>query len=247
MLATRVIPVLLVRGHQLVKGERFNSWRSVGHVQQAAEIHQARGVDELIVLDIAATPEGRGPDFAMVERLTAKCFMPITVGGGVRSVEDVRGLLAAGADKVSIGTAVTVVPDLVYDCANRFGSQAIVVSIDVGYGNSVMVNCGCTGYAHDPVYHAGWAERAGAGEILLTSIDRDGTLRGYDIELIREVCAAASVPVIANGGCSGYEDMQRAIESGASAVAAGALFQFTDATPKEAARYLMDHNIEARV
>lgn len=246
-LAVRVIPTLLARGHQLVKGKQFNSWRSVGHVQQAVAIHQARGVDELIVLDIAATPAGRGPDFAFVEQLTESCFMPITYGGGVRSVSDVKRLLACGADKVCIGTAVTQVPDLVSDCADRFGSQAICVAMDVGYDNTVMIECGKTWWTADYRYYADWVQRAGAGELLLTSIDREGTLSGYDLDLIRAVSEAVSIPVIAHGGCSGYPNMAEAVKAGASAVAAGALFQFTDATPKEAATYLHQVGIEARV
>jgi len=247
MLARRVIPVLLARGHQLVKGERFNSWRSVGHVLQAAKIHQARGVDELIVLDIGATPERRGPDFEFIEKLTSECFMPLTVGGGVRSVEDVRWLLALGADKVAICTAAVANPCLIAECASRFGSQAIVVAIDVSDGRVVTECNGRAWYIGPPEKWAQSCEYNGAGEILLTSVDRDGTLQGYDLELVRRVSEAVSVPVIAAGGCSGYEDMRLAIEAGASAVAAGALFQFTDATPRGAAEYLAAHGIEARL
>ena len=168
MLATRIIPTLLMRGEHLVKGSQFNSWRVVGHVMQAARIHAARQVDELILLDIAATPEGRGPDLELVEKLAGECFTPLTVGGGVRNVEDVRRLLRAGADKVAIGTAAYQVPDLIFDCAEYYGSQCIVMSIDVLGGNTVMYHCGKHGYNHDPVYTAEWAATYGAGEILLT-------------------------------------------------------------------------------
>ncbi len=234
MLAIRIIPTLLQRGSTLVKGERFNSWRSVGHALQAINIHQARGVDELIYLNIAATPEGRGPDFKMVKSLTRECFVPITVGGGVRSVEDVQGLLNAGADKVAICTAGTL--DFILYISRKFGSQAIVVVVEhfTEINNLIPL----------------WAVRledCGAGEILLQSKERDGTMQGYDLELIRSVCNAVSIPVIASGGCSGYEDMYNAIQAGASAVAAGALFQFTDATPKGAAEYLKARGIEVRI
>lgn len=247
-----------MRGDKLVKGKQFNSWRSVGNVMQAAEIYAYRAVDEIILLDIDATPNGRGPDFKQIERVAAKFFTPLTVGGGVRSVQDVRDLLSAGADKVAFGTAQFPVPSLVQACADKFGSQAIVVAVDVKAGH-VMKKCGtqiadptylCECSQGDPVGAVDWAREIvqwGTGEILLTSIDREGTMEGYDIELIRAVSAAVDVPVIAHGGCSGYEDMAAAIRAGASGVAAGALFQFTDATPREAAQYLAARGIEARV
>ena len=235
-LAVRIIPTLLKRGDALVKGERFNGWRTVGHVQQAAQIHQARGVDELIVLDIGATPEGRGPDFDAVRKLTERCFMPITVGGGVRDAKDVQGLLNAGADKVAVRTAWIQDASCVVDMISRFGSQAVVVALDVEEG-------ACT----EAVFEAIRIQAAGAGEIMLTNADREGTMAGYDINLIRTVCAAVDVPVIAHGGCSGYEDMLEAIRAGASAVAAGALFQFTDCTPRGAAEYLHAQGIEVRL
>ena len=246
-LAYRVIPTILCRGRQQVKGMKFNSWRSVGLAAQAVRVHQKRGVDEVALLDVGATPEGRGPDLGLVEELAEEMFAPLAVGGGVRSAKDMRDLLRAGADKVVIGTGCAEVPDLVHECCDLAGSQAVVVAIDVGYGNSVMIHCGRTGYSHDPVYYAEWAQRAGAGEILLTSVDREGTMEGYDIDLIREVSRAVDIPVIAHGGCSGYGDMVDAIHAGASAVAAGALFQFTDATPREAARALADYGLEVRL
>lgn len=246
MLAVRIIPALLFRGRTLVKGSKFNSWRSVGHVQQAVKIHQARWVDELIVLDIAATPAGRGPDFALVESLTDGCFMPITYGGGVRSPSDVARLLGSGADKISIGTAAYESDFIIKQCADFYGCQCIVYSLDV-MGNTVMTHCGKHGYSHSPLHCALWAQDQGAGEILLTSIDKEGTMEGYDLDLIREISSAVDIPVVAHGGCSGYEDMYNAIQVGASAVAAGALFQFTDATPKGAALYLKEKGIEVRL
>jgi cyclase len=234
-LAVRIIPTLLARGSKLVKGRRFSADRVVGHVQQAARVHQARGVDELCILDVAATPEGRGPDFAAIEALTVACFMPLTVGGGVRSVEDVEGLLRAGADKVCVKTAYWRRREFVSECAERWGSQAIVAALDVSgpYPDVVAVS-------------ADMAKR-GAGEILLTSIDREGTMEGYDIELIRTVAKAVDIPVIAHGGCSGPKDMLEAINAGASAVAAGALFQFTDHTPRSCALWLSQHGVEVRL
>lgn len=248
-LAKRIIPTLLVRGHQLVKGQKFASWRSVGMAEQAARIYAKRGVDELVILDIAATPAGRGPDFAMVERMTAGNFCPVSVGGGVRTLEDVRLLLRAGADKVVIGTAVQIVKE----CAATFGSQAICASIDYRNNGTVYVSCGertplCFDGAIFPhaVQWAHYLEDAGAGEILLTSIERDGMMQGYDLDMIRAVSAAVDIPVIASGGCGTYEHMNEALQAGADAVAAGAMFQFTDATPAGAADYLRQKGVTVR-
>jgi len=243
--ATRVIPTLLVREGHLVKGRQFNSWRVVGHPMQAARIHAARSVDELILLDISATPEGRGPDFAMVEKLSEWCTTPLTVGGGVRSVEDVYRLLRAGADKVAIGTALFHT-NLLEEAAARFGSQAIVTAIDVSQQH-VRSNCGQEPWALCPMSFARMLAENGAGEILLTSIDREGTMEGYDLELIREVSAAVDIPVVAHGGAGNYHHMLQAVEHGAHAVAAGAMFQFTDQTPRGAALYLASQGIETRI
>lgn len=229
-LAHRVIPTLLARGDQLVKGKQFQSWRSIGHVAQAAKIYAARAADEIILLDISATPEGRGPNLALVEKVAKDFFTPLTVGGGVRSVQDVRDLFNAGADKVAIKTNMAIIPE----ASAKFGKQAIVAAVDHVDGY----------WARESALSV---QALGAGEILLTSVDREGEMSGYDIEAIRAVSAAVDVPVIAHGGCSGFQDMVDAIRAGASAVAAGALFAFTDATPKEAARYLKANNIEARV
>ncbi len=237
MLAKRIIPTLLQRGHSLVKGIGYNSWRSVGAAQQAMRIHAARGVDELIYLDIAATPDGRGPDFAMVERLTANFYTPITVGGGVRTLADIKQLLAAGADKVAICTAAKLDPDLIQKAAKKFGRQAISVVIEVEDRDGPGV----------AVRKAEKFASLGAGELMVSRVERDGTMRGYDLDLIRAVSRAVGVPVIASGGCSGYEDMHRAILAGADAVAAGALFQFTDCTPRGAAEYLTSKGVPCRL
>ena len=247
-LAVRVIPTLLCKGEHLVKGRQFSADRVVGHVQQAARIHQARGVDELIVLDVTATKEGRGPNIEAVERLTSACFMPLTVGGGVRDLADVSALLRAGADKVAVCTFAQERPSFIRECAARYGSQAIVASVDVRDPGWPCTRCGTIQWhvCGALVLARGFAND-GAGEILLTSIDREGTMQGYDIETIKAVSDAVDIPVIAHGGCSGPEDMLKAIEAGASAVAAGALFQFTDWTPKACSQWLLEHGVEARV
>jgi cyclase len=246
MLAHRIIPTMLCRGRQLVKGKQFNNWRSVGLVMQAVQIHAARGVDELCLLDVAATIEGRGPDLELVRELSDVLFAPFSVGGGIRSVDDVRALLRAGADKVVIGTGAWECPGLIQDVAAIVGRQAVTVSVDVKHGY-VWTRCGSLGLGLDPAAWALSAEHHGAGEILLQSIERDGTGLGYDLELIRAVSPAVSIPVIASGGAGNYQHMLEAIQAGAPAVAAGALFQFEDATPRGAAQYLASKGIEVRL
>jgi cyclase len=245
MLAKRVIPTMLVRGRTLVKGRQFAGDRSIGHVLQAARVHATRGVDELCILDIAATVERRGPDLEMVRELSDGCFIPITVGGGVRSLGDIDDLLRAGADKVAIRTAAWP-QGLIERASARFGSQAIVVAIDVRHGlvhTAIDVHLVQGG----PAQAARDMQDAGAGEILLQDIERDGTMNGYNVELVREVSNAVSVPVIASGGCSSYADMVSAFKAGADACAVGALFAFTDATPRGAAQFLKRNHIEVRV
>jgi len=248
MLAKRIIPTLLYRGDTLVKGKQFNSWRSVGNVQQAARIYAQRGVDELIILDIGATSEGRGPNLELISRICQDNFCPITVGGGVRTVEDVRDLLMAGADKVAICTALLdgIGFTLLSACARKYGNQAIVASVDVKE-NEIYSNCGEKSWGPVVVPWCNGLEECGAGEILLTSIEREGMMNGYDLDLVRAVSSNVSIPVIAHGGCGSYQDMADAIEAGASAVAAGSLFQFTDETPKGAAEYLSKKGYEVRV
>lgn len=245
MLATRIIPTILSKNLKLVKGQGFESDRVCGHALQASRIHGARGVDELILLDVAATPENREPDYEMVAALSEKCFIPLAVGGGIRDMKHIKLLLAAGADKVVIGTAAIENPEFIRRASDHYGAQAICVAIDVKHGR-VFSNCGKVPTTLKPEEWAFNCERLGAGEIIVTEIDRDGTMKGYDLELVRKTSMAVSIPIIASGGASGYEDFYQAIRAGASAVAAGALFQFTDSTPQEAANYLANRGIEVR-
>lgn len=249
-LAHRIIPVLLMRDGMLVKGKKFNSQRVVGNIQQAAEIHQARGVDELIVIDVTATLKGREPDTTVIERLTEKCFMPVTAGGGVNCLDHVRNLIKNGADKVVIGTAAYDTPSLINRAADIFGSQAIVVAIDViydGFNWCVATRCGSKANFFSPVAFAEAMALRGAGELIVTAVNNDGMLNGYDLGLIRKIAKAVDIPVIANGGCGSYEHMHRALKAGASAVAAGAMFQFLDSTPRGAAEYLSKKGWEVRL
>lgn len=246
MLAKRIVLTLLQRGHQLVKGKQFKSWRTVGHALQAVKIYQARGIDELVFLDIGATPSRRRPNFELVEQLTEECFMPIAVGGGVRDMEDIHSLMNCGADKVVICTAAIENPRFIDNATDRWGSQAIVGCIDVKNG-VVTSNCGTVMHTVEPVEHAMKLAMLGVGEIMVNSVDRDGMMEGYDTELLKRICDAVSVPVIASGGCGSYADMKEAIDAGAEAVAAGAMYQFTDRTPKEAAQYLKNFGVEVRL
>jgi imidazole glycerol-phosphate synthase subunit HisF len=243
MLAKRVIPTMLCRGRTLVKGKAFQGDRSIGHVQQAARVHAKRGVDELLILDIGATAEGRGPDLDMVRELSAECYIPITVGGGVRSCEDIDALLRAGADKIAIGAALHKVPALLHNARERFGAQAIVCVIDAMPDRSVRA----PGWGPmDAPFVAKYAADHGAGEIVIQARERDGMLNGYDLDLIREVSVAVSIPVIASGGCGSPEHMHEALQAGADAVAAGAMFAFTDHTPRSCARFLCEKGWEVR-
>ncbi len=228
MLATRIIPTILNKSGKLVKGKGFKSDRVVGNAMQSARVHAMRGVDELVILYVDPNKE---PDYQSVKDLSENCFIPITVGGSIRTYIHASELLNSGADKVCIPHYKI---QLIKELSQRYGSQFVTASIDVDRKD-------------DWIQIAKNIERAGAGEILLQSVERDGTMQGYDLDLIKSVSEAVSLPVVASGGCSGYEDMLDAIKSGASAVAAGALFTFTDCTPKEASQYLSDNGVETRI
>ena len=252
MLKTRIIPTLLMKGVGLVKGVGFDPWRRVGAALQSIRVYNLREVDELILLDVAATPNGGRPDFRSVDELADNCFMPMTVGGGVKTLEDIRSLLAVGADKVAINSAAVATPDLIRAAAAEFGAQCVVVSIDVrrhADGRAeVATKCGQTLTGRDPVEWAKTVAGLGAGEILLTSVERDGAMVGYDVDLVRRVAAAVDVPVIASGGCGNYEHMADILGStSASAVAAAAMFHFTEQTPREAKRYLVERGFPVRI
>lgn len=224
------MPALLIRHGALVKTIRFKDPSYVGDPVNAIHIYNEMEVDELVVLDIAATPEGKPPPLDLLRKIATECFMPVAYGGGIRTVDDVTKILAVGIEKVIINTRALGEPGLVTAVAERAGSQAVVVSIDAKRedgGYRVYVNGGRERTELDPVTHAKRMADAGAGEILIASIDRDGTMEGYDIELIRSVVDAVSVPVIAVGGAGGVDDLVRAVkEGGAAAAAAGALFVY---------------------
>ncbi len=226
----RVIPVLLIRNGGLVKTTKFKDPAYVGDPINAVKIFNEKEVDEIVVLDISATAENRGPDLKRIRTIAEEAFMPFAYGGGIRTVEDAQAVLGGGVEKVVINTAAVRNPNLVTEIASRFGSQSVVVSIDVHKpffgGNKVYANSGKTSSGIDPVQFAKQMEDAGAGELLLNHIDREGTGTGYDLELIRSISAAVQVPVVACGGARNVADFKAAVSHGASAVAAGSIFVF---------------------
>lgn len=246
------MPTLLFKEMGLVKGIAFDSWRRVGSAMQAVKVFNLREVDELVFLDITATRDGRSPDFETVDELADECFMPLAVGGGIHSVEAVRRLLQVGADKIVINTAAVETPELIRQVSRRFGAQCVVVSIDArrhSNGNyEVFTHSGTQSTGLDPAAWARQSEALGAGEILITSIERDGTMMGYDLKLTREVSEAVSIPVIASGGAGNYEHMAQVLRNGkVSAVAAASIFHFTQQTPLEAKHYLKGQGFTVRV
>ena len=245
MLKTRIIPTLLWKDKTLVKGQKFDSWRTVATPMPAIKVYNTRQVDELIIMDITATKENRPPDYNSVKDFSLECFMPLTVGGGISDIEHIRGLLNSGADKVAINSAAYNDISLISKGAEKYGSQCIVVSIDAMNGECYS-NCGIQPTGKKAEDWAREVEKAGAGEILLTSIPDDGMMHGYDLELIKKVSSAVSIPVIAQGGCGNYEDMYKALGAGAQAVSAASIFHFTEQTPMEAKKYLSAKGIKVR-
>lgn len=251
MLKVRVIPTLLWKGVGLVKGIGFDSWRRVGPVFPAIKVYNNRDVDELMLVDIEAHQSGEGPDVESVNDFADACFVPFTVGGGITQVDQIARLLRAGADKVCINTAAYKTPELVSQAAQRFGSQCVVASIDARRMTDGNLRCFSHSGSIDTGKHpVAWAEELqdlGAGEILITSIDRDGTLSGYDLDLIAGVVRAVNLPVIASGGAGAYEHMRQAVQdAGAAAVAAASMFHFTEQTPAQAKLYLAAAGIPVR-
>lgn len=231
MLLTRVIPCLLLKDGQMVKTVRFRNPVYVGDPVNAVKIYNAKEVDEIIFLDITATREGRRPPFDLIAHIAEECFMPFAYGGGIRTMDDIRTILGLGVEKVCINTAAAKDPGFVRDAARTFGSQSLIVSLDVKKrffgGYRVYTRGGRSSSGPDPVVCAKTMEDAGAGEILLTAVDRDGTMEGFDIPLVKMVSEAVRVPVIACGGAGSLEDFGRAVhEGGASAAAAGSLVVF---------------------
>lgn len=238
MLKTRIIPCLDVKDGRTVKGVNFVDLRDAGDPVALAKAYDSQGADELCFLDITASHEGRGTLLDIVSATAEQCFMPLTVGGGVRSPENMVTLLRAGADKVAINSAAVADPETISRCAAKAGSQCVVVAIDAraaGQSWEIFTHGGRKGTGINAVEFAREAEARGAGEILLTSMDRDGTKSGYDLLLLKAVTSAVNIPVIASGGAGGAEDLAPAIlDGGASAVLAASIFHFGETSLKQA-------------
>jgi cyclase len=250
-LAKRIIPCLDVTDGRVVKGVNFIQLRDAGDPVEIAQRYDEQGADELTFLDITASSDNRGLIFHIIEEVASQVFIPLTVGGGVRAVEDVRNLLNAGADKVSINTAAVVNPQLVADASGRFGSQCIVVAIDakkVGDHWEVFTHGGRKPTGLDAVAWARKMVELGAGELLLTSMDRDGTRSGFDLEVTRAISDAVEVPIIASGGVGNLQHLVDGVkQGGADAVLAASIFHFGEYSVREAKLYMADHGIEVRL
>ena len=248
-LARRIIPCLDVKDGRVVKGINFLDLRDAGDPVEQAAAYERQGADEICFLDISASPEGRSTLVDVVARTADQVFAPLTVGGGVRSIGDAETLLLAGADKIAINTAAIRTPQLIADIAARFGNQAIVVAVDAkrsGTGWGVFSNGGRTPEGLDALE---WCRRCadlGAGELLVTSMDRDGTGLGYDLELIRHIATTVSIPVIASGGVGKLDDLADGLLAGAEAVLAASIFHFGTHTIQEAKRHLAARGLEVR-
>lgn len=255
MLAKRIIPCLDVKAGRVVKGVNFVELKDAGDPVEAAKAYDEAGADELVFLDITASYENRNIIIDVVKKTAACVFMPLTVGGGIKTLEDIRNLLKAGADKVSINTWAVQNPEFVKEASKRFGSQCIVVAIDAkrtfkndGFYFQVFTHGGRTPTGIDAIEWAKRVEDLGAGEILLTSMDRDGTKEGYDIELTRAISDAVSIPVIASGGAGSLEHFYEGIVLGrADAVLAASLFHFGIITIGETKKYLADRGVIVRI
>ncbi|MDD5593356.1 MAG: imidazole glycerol phosphate synthase cyclase subunit [Candidatus Margulisbacteria bacterium] len=252
MLKNRIIPILLLKHGRCVKGKRFTDYRDTGAPITAARIYDAQRVDELVFLDILASREERDVLLNIVTETAQECFMPLTVGGGVKTIEDIKVLLSAGADKVSINTAAIEEPAFLEAAAGYFGRANIVAAVDYKLNDQgkreVFSHGGTKATGKDPFEWAKEVARLGAGELIVTSIDQEGTMTGYDLEFIKLVSEALSIPVIAHGGVGTLKDLKEGITIGrASGVAAASIFHFTDQSPIKARLYLKDNGVNVRI
>lgn len=251
MLAKRIIPCLDVTNGRVVKGTNFVNLRDAGDPVECAIAYDKQQADELVFLDITASSDHRNTMVDVVQRTAAQCFMPLTVGGGIRTVDDMRRMLHAGADKVSVNTAAIHRPELISEGANAFGSQCVVVAIDAKRWSDMQWKVSTHGGRNfvelDAIEWAREVERRGAGEILLTSMDADGSKNGYDIELTRRVSEAVRIPVIASGGAGNLDHMVEVLQAGkADAVLAASIFHFGEYTVAQAKEYFARHGLPVR-
>ncbi len=252
MLAKRIIPCLDVRDGRVVKGINFEGIKVVGDPVECAAMYDRQGADEIVFLDITATHEKRKTIADVVSRTAKKVFVPLTVGGGIRTVDDFREILRAGADKVSVNSSAVNRPELIAEAADIFGSQCVVVAIDARRnetgGFNVVINGGRIDTGLDAIEWAKKASALGAGEILLTSMDADGTKNGFDLPLLNAITKAVGIPVIASGGCGKLEHFSEVFEqTGADAALAASLFHYRELTVEQVKRHLLEHGIPARM
>jgi imidazoleglycerol phosphate synthase cyclase subunit len=249
MLTRRIIPCLDVSHGRVVKGVRFQGLRDAGDPAERAALYEEQGADEIVILDVSATPEARGNQVETVRHVRARLGIPLTVGGGIRNQDDARALLEAGADKVSVNTAAVQRPELLRDIAEHFGRQCTVLAIDAARrvgGFEVLVKGGREGTGIEAIAWARAGTAHGAGEILLTSWDRDGTRAGYDLELTRAIAGAVRVPVIASGGAAGPDHLKAAFDAGADAVLAASIFHDDELTVADVKRALAARGVPVR-
>lgn len=251
MLKYRIIPCLDVKDGRVVKGVNFENLTDAGDPVSQAQFYYQAGADELCFLDINASKENRSTMFEMVKKVAEKCFIPFTVGGGVSKIEDFSTLLKCGADKISINSSAIENPQLIRDASKKFGAQCVVVAIDVKKNSSgnyeVFTRGGSKATGLDAINWAIEAQKLGAGEILLTSMDRDGTKSGYDLDLLQKISSVTNIPLIASGGVGTLEHLAQGLKSGASAVLAASIFHFKTHSVQEAKEYLKSQNLPVRI
>lgn len=251
MLKKRVIPVLLLRDGRMVKGVEFQNYRDTGNPRTAVRIYSAQDADELVFLDIQATLKSRSALVEIVREASTECFMPLAAGGGIKTIEDVRQLLSAGADKVVVTTAAVTTPRLVTEIAERYGAQCVVAGIDFrtsAEGTKVWIRCGTEPTDIDPVAHAKQLVALGAGELFLNAIHRDGRMQGYELDMATRVASSVPVPVIVAGGAGHFMHLAELLrDTPASAAACASLFHFGDNNPIRARSYLRNLGIPMRV
>lgn len=243
MLAFRILTTLLMRNGLLVKGKQFKNDRRIGSVLQTVNVFQNREIDEMIIVDIDASKEERLIDYKFIDEITNNCFMPLGFGGGIKSLDDVKNVLDHGADKVIIGSYFS--EKLINEIAKKLGSQSITIAVDYS-GDNVYINSGSVLHVHGVIDYAKKCETSGAGEIILTNIEREGTLQGCDFSLIEKVCNKVNIPVVVSGGTKDWQDFYNAYNVGASGVSAGALYQFTQITPRQIKKELREKGISVR-
>ena len=250
MLKTRVIPTILFKESGAVKGKNFSNDRIIGSILTAIKIYNARDVDEIILLDVEATNRKLPPNLEMLKEVSEHCFVPLAFGGGINNIEQVRQIFKNGADKIVVNSYSYKNQKFISELSNLFGSQSIVASVDVKREEGEWVCYGNSGSLRKSFNVKDWIkilEELGAGELIITSIDNDGIMSGYDLDLIKFVSTNTNLPVIASGGAKNYDDFVNAVKhSGASAVSASSIFQFTQSTPLEAKQYMQSHGISVR-